>query len=81
MGAPDRLELFNQVVRLCGLSSLLGPGTVRRALKEVGATEATATAEQYRKSLSQLEARIAIYRGTEEAAEAIKRIKSYLATI
>ncbi len=66
MAQPDRVELFNQVVRLCGLSSLLGPGTVRRALREVGATEATASVEHYRKALDQLGARIAIYRGSEE---------------
>jgi hypothetical protein len=78
MAGSQQHELFNEVVRLCGLSSLLGPGTVRRALKEVGATQATATVEHYKKALDQLEARIAIYRGSADAADAVKRIKEHL---
>jgi hypothetical protein len=78
---PRKTPRFDDIVRLCGLSSIIGPGLVRRALRDVGASEANATPEDYRKALPQLGARLATYRGPDAAAEAIRQIDDYLSRV
>jgi hypothetical protein len=69
---------FQQIVALTGLSSLFGPGTVRRALQDVGATLEEATVEDYQKVLPRLKLRIAVYLGEEKANENILNIETFL---
>lgn len=68
-------RLFERVIALCALSPLLGPGTVRRALKDVGADPATATIDDYCRAVPRLEARLRCFLPVEEA---IRRARSVL---
>jgi hypothetical protein len=67
-------RLFERVITLCSLSPLIGPGTVRRALRDVGAEPATATLEDYCRSIPRLEARLRSFLGAEEAAQRARSI-------
>ena len=61
MTEPDvRSELEQELCRLCGLSSLLAPGLLRRALADVGAASPP-SAEDLLRALPKLEARMAAY--------------------
>jgi hypothetical protein len=74
-------RLFERVIDLCALSPLLGPGTVRRALRDVGADPATATIDDYYRAVPRLEARLRCFLPEEEAiqrARAILQLKSQL---
>ena len=66
-------ELIQEVASRTGLSPLLGPGTVWRALRDFGTSPELSTLEDYYapEFLPLLKARIAVYLG-EEAAEANK---------
>lgn len=67
-------RLFERVVTLCALSPLIGPGTVRRALRDVGADPATATLDDYCRSIPRLEARLRCFLSEEEAAQRARSI-------
>jgi hypothetical protein len=74
-------RLFERVIDLCALSPLLGPGTVRRALRDVGADPATATIDDYYRAVPRLEARLRCFLPEEEAiqrARAVLLLKSQL---
>lgn len=71
-------QLFEEVLELCGFSAVLGPGILRRALKDRGVTPATATTTDYRAALPRLEARMRAYMPDEEAASRAGRIAAFL---
>ncbi|HWL85557.1 MAG TPA: hypothetical protein VNO21_07125 [Polyangiaceae bacterium] len=66
--------LFERVLALCGLSPLLGPGTLRRALKDVGADPETATIDDYCRAIPRLEARLRAFLSESEAAQRARSI-------
>ncbi|HWL86207.1 MAG TPA: hypothetical protein VNO21_10415 [Polyangiaceae bacterium] len=67
--------LFQKVLALCGLSPLLGPGTLRRALKDVGADPETATIDDYCHAIPRLEARLRAFLSESEAAQRARTIQ------
>lgn len=67
-------RLFEQVIALCDISPLLGPGTVRRALKDVGADPATATIDDYCRAVPRLQARLRCFVSEEEALRRARNI-------
>lgn len=69
-------KLFERVITLCALSPLLGPGTVRRALRDVGADPATATVDDYCRAIPRLQVRLRSYLSEEEAMERARSILS-----
>jgi hypothetical protein len=71
-------ELFWAVVDLTGLTPLLAPGTVRRALRDVGITPTEATAVDMLRALPCLKARLAAFLSEEEVARHAQRIESFL---
>ncbi|HEU4410475.1 MAG TPA: hypothetical protein VFS43_34790 [Polyangiaceae bacterium] len=77
--APTPARLFEQVVALCGLSALLGPGMVRRALRDSGvARPEDAAPDDYRDALTMLHARLEAYMTPDEAAARVRRIRALL---
>jgi hypothetical protein len=73
-------ELFERVVELSGLSRIIGPGTVRRALLDAGLEPSFATAEGYRAITSRLEARLRAYLSGREAEQRVRSIQAFLAS-
>jgi hypothetical protein len=71
--APNRL--FAAVVEACGLSSIIAPGTVRRALRDVGSTPGAAGPDTYLRALPALEARLRAFLEPREVDEAVRRIE------
>ena len=72
-------ELLAEVARLSGLSPLLGPGVIRRALADAGATvPERARPADFLRALPALEARMLSYVPPEEAAERVARIVKLL---
>lgn len=67
-------RLFERVIALCALSPLLGPGTVRRALRDVGADPATATIDDYCRAVPRLEARLRCFLPEEEAIQRARTV-------
>lgn len=67
-------RLFERVISICALSPLIGPGTVRRALKDVGADPATATIDDYCRAVPRLEARLRCFLSEEEASQRARSI-------
>ena len=81
MGSPAenaREDLFRRVVAACRLSPLIGPGTVIRALRHVGATKETATNDDYRRALPNLRVRLEAYVGSVNAASSVEEISGIL---
>jgi hypothetical protein len=70
-------DLEQEICRLCGLSSLLAPGLLRRALADVGASTPP-TAEDLLRALPKLEARMAAYLPRNEVRERTARIRMLL---
>ncbi|WP_394823241.1 hypothetical protein [Pendulispora albinea] len=70
----EEQTLFRRVLALCGLSPLLGPGTLRRALKDVGADPETATIDDYYRAIPRLEARLRAFLSESEAAQRARTI-------
>ena len=66
--------LFDRAIALAGLSPLLGPGTMRRALKDVGAAPETATVEHYLRCIPKLEARLRSFYSEGEAQARAKKL-------
>lgn len=76
--AAESRRLFETILQLCGLSPVLAPGTLRRALRDVGADPATATAADYWHALPKLEARLRVYFRHDEARERMQNIQNAL---
>ncbi len=74
----DSAVLYREIVARCGLPDLLAPGTILRALADVGADPATATKSQYRRALSRLEARMRAYLPRDELSRRIDLISEFL---
>lgn len=75
---PDLTELENEILRLCGLSSLLGPGLLRRALADAGASSPP-TAKDLLNALPKLESRMLAYLPAEEVRERSAKMRKLLA--
>jgi hypothetical protein len=71
-------ELYRSVVQMCGLSELIGPGAVQRALKRINVDQKDASPRDYLDVLPELEARIAAYRGPAAAQQAAQNIARFL---
>ena len=71
--------LFDKVVEMCGISGVLGPGLVRRALADRGVDPAHGEPRDYEEALPRLRERLATYVPPEEADERIHRIAGMLA--
>lgn len=74
-------NLFSQILSLCGLSPLLAPGTVRRALKDIGAEPDKATSLDYLRCLPKLSARMKVYLSDAETHQRTQQIRSFLENI
>lgn len=74
-------QLFERVLEMCGFSSVLGPGILKRALKDHDATAETATTDDYRAALPRLQMRMQAYLPEKEAASRSRRIAGMLAHV
>lgn len=70
-------DLERELIRLCGLSTLLAPGLLRRALADVGAGTPP-SAEDLLRALPKLEARMAAYLPRNEVRERSARMRKIL---
>jgi hypothetical protein len=75
---PESAALYREIVARCGLPDLLAPGTIHRALADVGADPATASKRHYRRALSRLEARMRAYLPPDELGRRIRMINEFL---
>lgn len=75
----DSAFLFQKICEMSGVSAVLAPGMVRRSLVDGGAHPDTATAEDYRRALPRLTARLKAYMSEDEAARRHRRIQGFLA--
>lgn len=73
-------ELFDRVVELSGLSRIIAPGTVRRALLDAGLEPSFATADGYRQITDRLDARMRAYLSGRETEQRIRSIREFLAS-
>ncbi|MEY4548598.1 MAG: hypothetical protein RL685_4793 [Pseudomonadota bacterium] len=73
--APESLE--QQLLELCGLSSLLAPGLLRRALADAGAATPP-TAEDLLRALPQIECRMRAYLPALEVRQRSARMRAVL---
>ncbi len=67
-----------RVVEVSGLASIIGKGTVRRALKDIGSTPEVASPQVYRHAMPALRARMSAFFGPEELEAATLRIEKTL---
>lgn len=74
---PDLTELESELLRLCGLSTLLGPGLLRRALADAGASSPP-TAKDLLNALPRLESRMLAYLPPEEVRERSAQMRKLL---
>jgi hypothetical protein len=74
-------ELFKEIVEALGLSMIIGPGVVRRALADVGADPKSATPSDYRESLPKMEARLASYMTPAESTQRIAKVRAILSRL
>jgi hypothetical protein len=72
-------ELFQGVVEALGLSMIIGPGVVRRALVDAGSDPKTATVKDYREALGRMETRLASYMTPHDVAARMAKIRALLA--
>lgn len=73
--------LFERIVALSGVSAVLAPGLVRRALQDGKVQVEHATAADYRAALPRILARMRAYLPEEEAQRRARRIGSLLAQL
>lgn len=71
---PSGTGLFDEVVALTGVSRVLAPGMVTRALADGGVSVADATAHDYEEALPRLKARLKAYLPPEQAEERAEAI-------
>jgi len=76
-GTPELTELESEILRLCGLSSLLGPGLLRRALADAGASSPP-TAKDLLNALPKLESRMLAYLPAPEVRDRTARMRRLL---
>jgi hypothetical protein len=72
-------EMEQEVARLSGLSPLLAPGLLRRALADVGGSTPPTTIDLLR-ALPKLETRMAAYLPKEEVQARLAQMRGYLAS-
>jgi hypothetical protein len=65
---PAPTELEEKIIELCGLSKLLAPGLLRRALSDVGSASPPAASDLLR-ALPMIESRMRAYLPPEEVRE------------
>jgi len=73
--------LFEKVVELSGVSAVLAPGLVRRALVDGKVSIEDATTADYRAALPRLLARLRAYMPEEDAQRRARRITGMLASL
>lgn len=78
MARHGSAALYREIVALSGLPDLIAPGTIHRALADVGADPATATKHDYRYALSRLRARMRAYLPPAELTLRLALIKKFL---
>ncbi len=71
-------QLFDRVVELCGLSALLAPGVVQRALSDVGSARNRALPSDYRLALPKIRARMAVYLSLEEITQRMPDLEALI---
>jgi hypothetical protein len=74
-------DLAGEIVRLCGLSALLAPGLLRRALSDVGAADPPSAGDLLR-ALPMIEMRMRAYLPREEVqarSNSMRRLLNELA--
>jgi len=76
-GTPEPSELEGEILRLCGLSALLGPGLLRRALADAGASTPP-TAKDILRALPKLESRMLAYLPADEVRDRSARMRRLL---
>ena len=74
---PDN-RLFADVVQAMGLSPIFGPGTLRRALADVGSVPASARPETYLRALPHIEARMKAFLDDTAVRAGIERVRAVL---
>jgi hypothetical protein len=77
MQSSRPIDLEGEIVRLCGLSKILAPGLLRRALADVGA-KTPATAEDLLRALPMIEARMRTYLPPQEVRDRSTRMRYLL---
>jgi hypothetical protein len=71
--------LFERVVAKTGLPSVVGAGTVERALSAIGVPSVDAAGpEEYRRALPQLRARMTLYLKPDKVEEQLREIEALL---
>jgi hypothetical protein len=70
--------LLNAIAELTGLTPLLAPGTVRRALRDAGVDPTYATVDDILRALPSLTARMRAFQSEGEARARAQRIESLL---
>jgi hypothetical protein len=78
--APGPEDLEQRIVQLCGLSKLLAPGLLRRALADVGAGTPPTPADALR-ALPMIETRMRAYLPANEVRERSFRMRQLLASL
>lgn len=73
-------DLEKEILRLCGLSALLGPGLLRRALADAGASTPP-TPSDYLRALPMLETRMLAYLPRHEARERSDSMRALLSEL
>lgn len=76
--AIDPKQLLAEVVACLGLSMLIGPGIVRRALQDAGYDPATADADAYLNSLDRIGQRLKSYAPPGEVEQRIADMRALL---
>lgn len=74
-------ELFDEMVRQTGVSVVLAPGMVKRALADGGVSVEAARPEDYEAALPRLRARLKAYMTPEQADVRAKAIAAWLAGV
>lgn len=78
MSSPSTEELRAELCRLSGLSPLLAPGVLRRALSDSGVQQERATPRDYLKALPKLEARMRAYLQPDDVEQRLRAIRKLL---
>jgi hypothetical protein len=71
-------ELFERVLAYCGLSALIGPGILRRAMSESGVDPDAAAPQDYAPILPGLAYRLRTFVPVEEAERRVRRLALFL---
>jgi len=74
---PDN-RLFAEVVEAMGLSPIFGPGTLRRALADVGSVPASAGPETYLRALPHIEARMKAFLDDSAVRLGVERVRALI---